>query len=81
MRLSAFSIRIELWREDSWVKAVSVARPTEVSVFKPTVVRKALGQTLAARLEQNQGAAQFPRLRSYATLSRMLISAQRANRF
>jgi hypothetical protein len=43
--------------------------------------RRALGHSLAARPEQNQGAAQFPRLRSYATLSRMSISAQHANRF
>jgi hypothetical protein len=71
-KMSGVALRVEFLPEDSWLKAVSVARPTEVSVLKPNKVRKALGQNLAARPEQTQGAAQFLRLCSYATLSRIL---------
>jgi len=66
--MSGAAMRVEFLREDSWLKAVSVVKRTRVSVLKPNKVRKTLGRNLAALPEQNQGAAQFPRTSSYATL-------------
>ena len=52
--MSTIAIRVKFLKEYSWVKAVSVVTPTQLSVFKPNDVRNTLGKVwLVARSRIN----------------------------